>query len=48
MNRLGWLLFDVALAAHRYRRRGARRVRRDLAWETVIKNMGAWRAVATV
>ena len=49
MNRLGWLIFDVALVVHRYRRHGAHRPNalRDFSWGAAIRGMGAWRVEAT-
>lgn len=48
MNRLGWLLFDVALIVRRYRYRSPRRQPRDFTWGQAIRAMGAWRVEATI
>lgn len=44
-----WLLFDLALLAHRYRRRSrhraspTQRLLADQEWTNYLKGMGAWR-----
>jgi hypothetical protein len=48
VNRLGWLLFDVALLARRYRRAGTHRTARDYSWGRALQAMaerGRHRAV---